>query len=121
MKQKLDLQQAPCHLESQQENYTKSLEPIPRVLHPFAKEETNRMMDLTQPSEGKDSETVIATNHMTMHTEFFLPKFHTTSILQKGAAILGSAMKGNLHMKEKNWTNIIPLPQPSTPGWIHST
>jgi len=53
------------------------------------------MMGLTQSSEDKDSDIVIATNHMPMHTEFFFPEFHSTSVLQKGVATLGSAMKAN--------------------------
>ena len=52
-------------------------------------------MDLTQSSEDEDSETVPETNRMPTHTEFFLPKFSTTSVLQKGTVILGSAMKAD--------------------------
>ena len=52
-------------------------------------------MDLTQSSDDEDSETVRATNCLSTHTEIFLPKFSTTSVLQTGAAILGSAMKAN--------------------------
>ena len=95
IRQKLDLKQAPCHLESQLESHIQSLKAIPRELPPFAKEEANGMMDLTQSSKDEDSNIVIATNRMPMCTEFFLPEFHTTSVLQKGVPTLGSAMKAD--------------------------
>ena len=53
------------------------------------------MMGLTHSSEDKDCDTVIATNRMPMHIKFSLPEFYTTSVLQKGAATLGSAMKAD--------------------------
>ena len=59
------------------------------------------MMDLTQSSEDEDAETVPETNRMPTHTEFFLPKFSTTSVLQKGTVILGSAMKADCPYKKE--------------------
>ena len=53
------------------------------------------MIDITQSSEDTDSDTVIATNRMSTHINFFLPEFHTTSVLQKGSATLGSAMEAD--------------------------
>ena len=93
MKHKLDLQQAPFHLEYQRESHIQSLEPFPRALPPFTKKEGNGMMDLTQSSKDKGSKTIIATNRMAKHINFFLPDFNTTSFLQKGPTTLGSAMK----------------------------
>ena len=50
MKQKLDFQQSPRQLKCQREYPLQSLEPTTMVLPPFAREEEDEMMDLTQSS-----------------------------------------------------------------------
>ena len=95
MKQKLDLQQAPHQLERQHENYLQNLGPTPTALHPFTREEEDGMMDLTQSSGDKDSETIVAANRMPAPIDFFLPDFDTICKLQKKAATLGSAMEAD--------------------------
>ena len=100
MEQKLH-QQAPCHLNSQRESHIHSIEPISQELPPYAKEEANGLLDPTQSSNDEDFETVRATNRMPTHTEFFLPKLSTTSVLQTGATVLGSVMKADSPYKKE--------------------
>ena len=60
-----------------------------------------RQLDLTQSSEDKalesqtDSDTIVATNRMTDHIRFFLPKLRNILEIQKETTTLGSAMKAD--------------------------
>ena len=84
-----------CH----RENHIESLEPTPRELPLYAKEGENGSLDLTQSSDDDDSATAEATTRMPNPTEFFLPG--STSTLQTGATVLGSALKADRPYKKE--------------------
>ena len=88
MKQKLDFQKAPRQLVRQRENHLQNLEPTTMALPPFASEEENGMMDLTQSSRDEDLETIVAANHMLAHIDLLLPDFDMTAEMKSKTTTL---------------------------------
>ena len=103
----------------QRESHIQSLEPVPKEIPLFAKEGKDGLFDLTQSSDDDDSATEEAANRMPQLTEFFLPEPYTTSVLQTGAADLGSALKADRSYKKEEldpfFTTVICSNPPTDP------